>query len=628
MPPAPPGHRARPPASAPGSRQRHPPAAARAAVLLAVLLASCGQPGPTVPAPSQPSGPTDSFAPEAASGFVSRAGRSFTRQAVAAAHPLAAEAGLAVLRAGGSALDAAIAAQAVLGVVEPQSSGIGGGAFLLHWDTRRVQAYDGRETAPAAASESLFTDARGQPLPFEQARVGGRAVAVPGLLRMLEMAHREHGVLPWARLFEPAIALAERGFPLGARLHGQLRTDPSLRRDPRALALFYRADGEPHPAGHTLRNPALAAVLRAVAAQGSVALHRGPVAADLVARVQGDAVPGSLRAADLANYRALEREPLCTDWRERWRVCGMPPPSSGHLTLMQILLLLDRAGPLLAPAAGQLPGADSLHRYAEAARLAYADRAAFVADPAFVPAPAGRWDSLLDAGYMAQRAMLIGARAMPAASAGQPGGKAGAFAPMALQREHGTSHVSVIDSAGRAVALTSSIESQFGARILADGGTGLAGGYLLNNHLTDFAFQPADAQGRPVANRLQPGKRPRSSMSPTLVFDRRTGELVMSLGSAGGAAIIHHVARTLIATLDWGLDLQAALDQPHAGTVGGPLLLEQGRWPPDRMSALQGLGHRVVEAEQTSGLHAIARTGAGAWRGGADPRREGAVLGD
>jgi gamma-glutamyltranspeptidase/glutathione hydrolase len=627
------------------------PGAGLAAALL--LLAACAVPpgeraggaagagggiGYTIP--SQPDLPE---LPEGASGYTAKPGWALRRMAVAAANPLAADAGVQVLEAGGNALDAAIAVQMVLALVEPQSSGIGGGAFLMHWDGRVVSAWDGRETAPAAADERLFLQADGRPMPIVAAIVGGRAVGVPGAVAMLEAAHRRHGRLPWAALFEPAIVLAETGFRVSHRLHTQLAADAHLARDAQARAYFYATDGQPHPVGHRLKNPALAAILRAIAAQGSAALHRGAVAADIVARVRGHAGnPGLLTEADLAGYRPLERAPLCTDWRAQgdggWRVCGFPPPSSGHLTLMQILGLLEhaeRAMPVAAPLhvhaagteAGAVPGPDWLHLYAEAARLAFADRNLYIADPAFAGAPGGSWSSLLERGYIAERAKAIGATSMKHAPAGRPGALPVAWAPMPEQAESGTSHVSVVDAEGRAVAMTTTIEAVFGARLMSDGGTGKAGGFLLNNQLTDFSLAPADAEGRPIANRVQPGKRPRSSMSPTLVFDRRDGRLVMTLGSPGGPAIIHFTAKTLIGTLQWGLDAQRAIDLPNFGSFNGPTVLEKNRFAPATAEALRRRGHVVLEAEMTSGLQAIQRS-AGGWYGGADPRREGVVRGE
>jgi gamma-glutamyltranspeptidase/glutathione hydrolase len=567
--------------------------------------------------------------PERPSGWVNKPGWTARRQMVAAANPLATEAGHQMLRAGGSALDAAIAAQMVLTLVEPQSSGIGGGALLMHFDGRRVpstQAWDGRETAPAAADERLFLGADGRAPAYAEAVFGGRAVATPGVVKMLEAAHRQHGALPWARLFEPAITLAEQGFAVSPRLHSLLQPDRLLRRDPLARKHYYAADGNALPVGHVLRNPALAAVLRTIATQGSAGLHTGPVAADVLARVQQHPVPGRLAAADLAGYQPLQREPLCTLWRTVYRVCGFPPPSSGHLAMLQVLGMME-AGPPARLAQG-VPDVEWLHRYIEATRLAYADRALYVADPAYAAAPAGDWASLLQPAYLAQRAALITPQRAAVVEAGRPPGTAPlAFAPMPVQPETGTSHISVVDAQGRAVALTSSVESAFGARVMSDGGTGLPGGFLLNNHLTDFALAPTDAQGRPVANRIQPGKRPRSSMSPTLVFDAKSGELLMTLGSPGGSFIIHFTGRTLLGTLAWGLNAQQAIDLPHFGSTGGPVWLEKGRFPPATVQALRARGHTVNEIELTSGLQAVQRT-PGGWFGAADPRREGIVLGD
>ena len=590
--------------------------------LCVALLAACAAPPATPPfAYAVP------LLPEGASGSTTQPGWSAQRFMVAAANPLATEAGYQVLKAGGSALDAAIAVQMVLALVEPQSSGIGGGAFLLHWDGRTVQAWDGRETAPATADEKLLLNPDGKPLPFMDAVVGGRAVGVPGVVRMLEAVHRQHGKLAWSALFQPAIMLAEQGFRVSPRLSTQLQAETALRADPLARAYFYGANGEPHAAGHLLRNPALADVLRGIALRGSAALHSGPVATDIVARVRGHGKnPGRLTLADLASYAPKQREAICTDWLTIYRVCGFPPPSSGHLAVMQILGLLERSPTAATPMADKLPGADWLHGYTEAARLAFADRAQYVADPDFVAAPADRWTSLLDDAYLKQRAALIGSNSMKTAQPGAPGGEASAWAPQAAQPEFGTSHISIVDGEGRALAMTTTIEASFGARLMSNGGTGKAGGFLLNNELTDFSFAPADAQGKPIANRVQPGKRPRSSMSPTLVFDKRDGAVVMSLGSPGGAAIIHFTAKTLIGTLAWGLDAQRAIDLPNFGSFNGPTVLETGRFPAATIDALKARGHDVVESDMTSGLQAIQRTPRG-WFGGADPRREGIVMG-
>jgi gamma-glutamyltranspeptidase/glutathione hydrolase len=467
-----------------------------------------------------------------------------------------------------------------------------------------------------------------------QAVFGGRAVATPGAVKMLEAAHRVHGELPWARLFEPAIALAEAGFRVSPRLHDLLVSDPLLRQDALARAFYFDAQGRAWPVGHRLRNPALAAVLRRIARSGSAGLHAGPVAADIVQRVQAHGTPGRLSADDLRDYTPRRREPICTLWRTVYRICGFPPPSSGHLAIMQILGLLDllgQAGPPAPALQEGIPGADWLHAYLEAARLAYADRALYVADPDFTDAPGGDWRSLLDGAYLRQRAALIGPRSMGTAAAGQPARWPTAYAPMPEQPEHGTSHVSVVDRLGRAVAMTTTIEAGFGARLMSDGGTGLPGGFLLNNQMTDFSLLPADAQGRPIANRIQGGKRPRSSMSPTLVFDAREaafpGRFLMTLGSPGGPVIIHFTAKTLLGVLAWGLDAQRAIDLPNFGTLGGPVLMERKAFPAATLQSLRDRGHRVIEVDLTSGLQAIQRSDGG-WAGGADPRREGVVRGD
>lgn len=587
-------------------------------------------------APATPASPTATAAappavavrmPEGGSGWTPKPGWATQRSAVAAANPLATEAGLAMLHAGGNAIDAAVSVQMVLTLVEPQSSGIGGGAFLLHWNGRALQAWDGRETAPAAATEALFLQADGKPWPFPQAVASGLSVGVPGVVRMLEQAHRAHGKLPWARLFEPAIRLSEQGFGMSHRLYTQLKSETALKSDRQAAAYFYAPNGEPHPVGHVMKNPALAVVLRRIANEGSAALHQGVVAQDMVSRVRAHARPGSLSLADLAGYTPKQREAICTAWLERFRVCGMPPPSSGHLTMMQMAGLLERSPRVATPHQQGLPTVDFLHAYTEAARLAFADRNQYIADPDFVQPPAGRWTSLLDDGYLRQRAALIGATSMKQASPGAPGGQRSAFAPQAGQPEYGTSHISIVDAQGHALAMTTTIEAVFGSRIMSDGGTGLPGGFLLNNELTDFSNVPADAQGRPIANRVQGGKRPRSSMSPTLVFDAKSGELLMSLGSPGGAAIIHFTAKTLIAALDWRLNAQEAINVPNFGSFNGPTVLERGLFPAATVQALQARGHVVVEQEMTSGLQAIARSAGGGWFGGADPRREGVVMG-
>ncbi len=568
--------------------------------------------------------------PEAASGNTVKPGWAYARQAVAAANPLATDAGHQILRAGGSALDAAIAVQMVLGLVEPQSSGLGGGAFLLHFDGQKVSAHDGRETAPAGAKPQQFLADDGKPLSFDEALQSGHAVGVPGAVRMLEAAHRKHGVLPWAQLMAPAITLAEQGFKVSPRLHTLLQADPHLKKDPVALAYFYNAQGQAWPVGHVLRNPEYAHVMRRIALEGSRALHEGAVAQAIVQRTQSAPRPGSLSLQDLAQYQAREREAFCFDHavqKRNYRICGFPPPSSGQIAIGQILGILAQTAAKGPDLQYGLPAPDWLHRYTEASRLAFADRAQFVADPDFVKPPAGDWRSLWDKAYLKQRSQLIGAQSMKVATAGQPGGARTSFAPMPVQTEYGTSHISVVDAKGRSVAMTTTIEAAFGARRMVTTDAQRPGGFLLNNQLTDFSFAPADAQGRPIANRVEPGKRPRSSMSPTLVFDKATGQLVLSGGSPGGALIVHYTAKVLVGTLHWDMNAQDAVNLPNFGSLNGPTLLEAQRFPATTLEALKAQGHEVREMEMTSGLQAIERTPRG-WFGAADPRREGVVLGD
>lgn len=570
---------------------------------------------------------TPSITPEVGSGFEEKPGWAADSFAVAAANPLATDAGYQVLKAGGNAIDAAVAVQMVLTLVEPQSSGIGGGAFLMHFDGADVQAYDGRETAPAAVTGELFME-DGEPLPFMEAVASGLSVGVPGTLRMLEQAHAEHGQLAWQELFTPAITLAEEGFAVSQRLHTSLANDEDLRENDLAQAFYYSADGEPLEVGTTLKNPALAAILRRIAEEGSAAFYEGEVAEDLVEQVQSHPVrPGKISLDDISGYQSLEREPLCTPWQQ-WEVCGFPPPSSGHLTIMQILGMLDQQPLLEAPLENGVTSSGWLHQFLEASRLAFADRGRYIADPDFVEAPGGDWSLMLAPDYLGKRSELIGEESMgESAEPGNPGELTVSFASQPEQPEYGTSHISIVDADGNAIAMTTTIEQAFGSRILADGGTDLPGGYLLNNELTDFSFTP-EVDGQPVANRVEPGKRPRSSMSPTLVFDQETGALVASLGSPGGAAIIHYTARTLAAMRDWGLNAQEALSLPHAITLGGDVYLEEGRFPEEIIESLRERGHNVSERELTSGLQAIRRLEDGTLFGGADPRREGVVMGE
>ncbi|MCG6542137.1 gamma-glutamyltransferase [Pseudomonas sp. KSR10] len=565
-------------------------------------------------------------APERASGYTAKPGWATERFAVAAANPLATEAGYRILKAGGSAMDAAVAVQMVLSLVEPQSSGLGGGAFLLYWDGAHVTALDGRETAPAAVDETLFLKPDGKPMDFQQAVVGGRSVGVPGTVKMLEQAHQQYGKLPWRELMQPAIRLAEDGFEISPRLHGLLESDPALRDNPPAAAFYYQPDGSPWPVGHRLRNPALAQLLRNIAERGSDAFYRGANAQALVRQVNEHYNAGAITLSDLEVYKPRQRDPLCNLWQQRYQVCGFPPPSSGHITQMQILGILEQLSPLPALDQG-VPSAEFLHHYTEASRLAYADRAKYLADPDFVPVPGRTWNSMLAPKYLKQRAELIKSRSMGTAEPGNPGEMPVTFASQPTQPEYGTSHISIVDEQGNALAMTTTIEQAFGSRLLNDGGTGLPGGYLLNNELTDFSFEPRDAQGQPIANRVESNKRPRSSMSPTLVFNAAGDQLLASVGSPGGAAIIHFTAKTLLGMYGWGLDAQRAIDLPNFGSFNGPTVLEAGRFPEATVESLEARGHQVNEVEMTSGLQAIQRTSSG-WFGGADPRREGVVMGE
>ncbi|KPQ22046.1 MULTISPECIES: gamma-glutamyltransferase [unclassified Halomonas] len=570
---------------------------------------------------------TPSISPEDGSGYEEKPGWSADSFAVAAANPLATDAGYQILKAGGNAIDAAIAVQMVLGLVEPQSSGLGGGAFLLYYDGEDVRAYDGRETAPSAVDGELFME-DGEPLAFMEAVASGRSVGVPGTVRLMEKAHAAHGSLSWEALFTPAITLAEEGFEVSPRLHSSLDSDDALPDNELARAFYYDQEGEPIEVGETLKNPALAEILKRIAEEGSSAFYEGDIAQDIVDRVsEHPERPGELSLEDLDAYEAVTRDPICTPWQQ-WKVCGFPPPSSGHLTVMQILGMLDQQPLLEAPLDDGVTSSGWLHQFLEASRLAFADRNYYIGDPDFVDAPGGDWSTMLAPRYLAERSAMIGQESMGSdAEPGQPGDIETSWAPQPTQPEYGTSHISIVDAEGNSVAMTTTIEQAFGSRIMTDGGTDLPGGFLLNNELTDFAFEP-EQDGEPVANRVEPGKRPRSSMSPTLILDNDSGDLIGSLGSPGGAAIIHYTARTLMALRDWGMNAQTALNLPHAVTLGDDVWVEEGRFPEATLEALRERGHNISERELTSGLQAIMRSEDGELFGGADPRREGVVMGD
>ncbi len=529
------------------------------------------------------------------------------------ANPLASNAAAGILAKGGSAVDAAIAAQMVLTLVEPQSSGIGGGAFLLHWDAKakELKTYDGRETAPAAARLNRFLDEEGKPLDRRTVIGSGLSVGVPGLVRLLEFAHRRHGKLPWPDLFAPAINLAEEGFRVSPRLNKLLSWRDPQSVGPAARAYFYDEAGVPHPVGHLLKNPALARTFREVAEHGAKIFYEGKIARAIVGRLATAPLgSGGITLADLAAYRAKERPPVCVAYRA-YKICGMGPPSSGGFAVAQTLSLLEPFDLGIKPL-----NPEALHLIAEAEKLAYADRDRYVADPDFVAIPRG----LLDRNYIGERRKLIDpAKAAPRQQAGSPANpKKAEFGDDATIESDGTSHISLVDTAGNAVSMTTTIEAGFGARMMV-------GGFLLNNELTDFSFKPADKTGRALANRVAPGKRSRSSMSPTIVFDRN-GKPVMVLGSPGGSRIILYVVKSLIALIDWKLDAQASAALPNFGSRNGPFEAEPETLTEQSRQSLATKGHKFRISPMTSGTHIIVITADG-FAGGADPRREGLAVG-
>jgi gamma-glutamyltranspeptidase / glutathione hydrolase len=532
--------------------------------------------------------------------------------AVSAADPRAAEAGMELLREGGSAADAAAAVMLALTVVEPQSSGIGGGGFLLYHDESadRIASYDGRETAPAAARPTYFLDVEGRPRSHREAVPGGLSVGVPGNLRLIELAHERHGRLPWARLFAPAIRLARDGFAISPRMHRLL----SGARDragstPWARAQFYGPDGAPKPIGTILRNPELAALLERLAERGPEHFYTGPAAGNLVAAVRGaPRNPSPMTQGDLATYQAHERPPLCGLYRGH-RICGMGPPSSGATTVFAILKQLERFD--LAAIGPDSPVA--WHLIAESMRLAYADRETWIGDPDHVAVPTA---GLMDEAYLASRSALISPdRAMARAAAGSPPGAAARTAAPAGEVPS-TSHFVAVDAAGNVASYTSTIEGIWGSGLTVDG-------YFLNNELTDFSFVPEE-DGAPVANRVEGGKRPRSSMSPTIVYGP-DGEVRIAIGAAGGTTIIAQVAKALIGIIDWEMSAQAAIAMPQLIGYGERVTIERGTSMEAMASALRAMGHEIVLVEGGYKANAVERAG-GRWSGAADPRSEGVAL--
>ncbi|KPU96605.1 gamma-glutamyltransferase [Variovorax paradoxus] len=602
--------------------------------------------------------PGDPAAPEPASGYVVGHKLVYAKNyMVVANHPLATRAGCDILKAGGSAVDAAVAVQAVLGLVEPQSSGLGGGAFMLHYDakTKKVQAYDGREMAPAAATENYLryavqtNPAGGAPVP--SARASGRSIGTPGAVRMLDIAYKDHGKLPWKDLFGYGITLASDGFPIGGRMAAAISSSASsLKRDADATAYFFNADGTPKALGTRLKNPAYAKTLTTLANEGANAFYTGPIAQAIVDKIgittaanDGSAItPGVTTMADMASYVAKRRDPVCGTYRDYY-VCSMSPPSSGGIAVVQALGILETFNmslykPTSIDIEGGKPTVMGVHLVSEAERLAYADRDKYVADTDFIPLPGGSADTMLNKPYLQKRASLISlSRSMGVAAAGDLGS-----VPLGIDKteEHGTTHFTVVDKQGNVVTMTTTVESTLGSFHMTQG-------FMLNNQLTDFSANPNDTTDPSikVANRVAPGKRPRSTMAPTLVFKKNTdgsmGEFVMGTGSPGGGTIIQYVVKTVVGALDWGLDAQQATSLVDFGATNSVTTNVGGEHPAidtsnsgnndPLITGLRALGHTVNFGAQSSGISTIIRTNVGGQpvlTGGADPRREGIVLGD
>ncbi len=613
--------------------------------------------------------PGDPSAPEPSSGFRAKNLTSAKTYMVVAANPYASKAGCEVLKNGGSAVDAAVAVQAVLGLVEPQSSGLGGGAFMLHYDakTKKVQSYDGREKAPAAATDTYLryvsaTDLT-PPKPvvtapesgasFNLLRQSGRSIGTPGAVRMLELAHKDYGSLLWKDLFNSGITLATDGFPISGRMADAIAGSRTLlQTDPEAAAYFLNADGSAKTLGTVIKNPAYAVTLATIATTGANALYTGPIAQNIVNKIKMASggnpafaiTPGLTEMSDLANYQAIKRDPVCTTYRTYW-VCGMGAPSSGGITVAQTLGMLENfymtgLKPTAIDGNGGKPTVAGVHLMAEAERLAYADRNVYIADTDFVPLPGGSPEAMLSKTYLRNRANLIDFnKSMGTAVAGVfPGPKLGVSAT----EGHGTTHITIMDKAGNVVVMTTTIESGMGSFRMTNG-------FLLNNQLTDFSVLASDTIG-PIANRVQGNKRPRSSMAPTLVFaqanDGSMGDFVMGTGSPGGSTIIQYVAKTLVGVLDWGLNAQQATSMIDFGAANSVTTNVGGEHPnvnivapvggiagdsDPLVSGLRALGHTVSVASQSSGIGTIVKTqksGATVLEGGADPRREGLTLGD
>jgi len=600
--------------------------------------------------------PGDPSLPEPASGYRTNLKTVYTRSyMVTTSNAYASAAGCKALRNGGTAADAAVAVQAVLGLTVPEATGLGSGGFLLYYDaaTKTVQAYDGRESAPAAATENYLRyidDVTDKTTPKPNARASGRSIGTIGVPRLIEKVQKDHGSLAWKSLFEDAISLSTNGFPIGGRLAAAIAgNDASLKRDAEATAYFFNADGSPKALGTILKNPAYANALTLMAANGADAIMTGPIAQDIVNKIavnkaanDGSALtPGKTTLADLAAYQAKVRVPVCTTYRT-WTVCGMPPPTSGGITVASALGILETFNiaqykPTNIDGEGGKPTVLGVHIISEAERLAYADRDKYIADTDFVPLPGGTWDTLLNKPYLQSRAALIKLNvSMGTAAAGVFGSKDN-FG-IDHTPEAGTNQFTIVDGNGNVVSATTTVESSMGSFHMTNG-------FLLNNQLTDFSAAPTDASGLPIANSVAPGKRPRSSMAPTLVFktgaDGKPGDFVMATGSPGGGTIPQYVLKTLVGALDWGLDAQQSSNLVDFGASNSPTTSLGGEHPAidttnggandPLVVGLKGLGHTISLGAQSSGVNTVMRSlvsGAPIWAGGTDPRREGVVLGD
>ncbi|WP_373741400.1 gamma-glutamyltransferase [Neisseria sp.] len=588
-------------------------------ILTVCILAACAKTEPQFQTasgqtPAAPAAaPTDSqnHAPEQGTGLTEQKLVHARRFIAASANPLATEAGYEILKKGGGAVDAMVAMQTVLSLTEPQSSGLGGGAFVVYWDNKakKLTTFDARETAPETAKPELFLDGSGKPLEFMDAVVGGRSVGIPGVPKLMEQMHRRYGKLPWKTLFAKPVDLAERGFAVSPRMAKSVEQNQKyLARYPQTAAYFLPG-GKPLAAGTVLKNPEFAASVKLLAAKGSAPFYTGKPAENIVDAVNRATGVKTMSMADFKNYRVVERKPVCTPYRG-YEVCGMGAPSSGGIALGQILGIMQRKD------IGAL-GADNIESWrwlGEASRAAFADRDYYVADPAFAAVPTA---ALLDKGYLAKRAAAVGGSGKAAATVAAGRLKKGAGKGSGMELPS-TSHIAVVDKAGNVLSMTTSIENAFGSTLTANG-------YLLNNELTDFAFNPVDKDGNAVANSVAGGKRPRSSMAPTIVM--KNGRPYLAVGSPGGSRIIGYVAKTLVAHIDWGMDIQQAIALPNMLNRGSAYELEENTAAAAKAGALEQLGYKVQVRDLNSGVQGIV-IGKDGLQGGADPRREGKVMGD